>query len=105
MGDEATCVAFKVCAQTFPLLYSVHLNCALFRVQKGKVYIGTDMHALQIYSVADHQPDGIVSRFTANVTHISINRDGTKIAAGSWYEYILMNLTDWRKVVVIRRKY
>ena len=41
------------------------------------------MHALQIYSVSDNQPDGIVSRFTANITHISINRDGSKIAAGS----------------------
>jgi len=41
------------------------------------------MHALQIYSVSDNQPDGIASRFTANITHISINKDGSKIAAGS----------------------
>ena len=42
------------------------------------------MHALQIYSASDNQPDGIVYRFTANVTHVVVSKDGTKIAAGSW---------------------
>ena len=61
-------------------------NCKTCRCisQNGKVYVGTDMHALQVYSIADNQPDGIAARFTANVTHISISRDGSKIAAGSW---------------------
>ena len=40
---------------------------------------------LQIYSHPDNLTDGIVSRFTAIITHIAFNKDGSKIASGSRY--------------------
>ncbi len=52
-------------------------------LQKGKIYVGTDMHALQIFSAADNEPDGLVWRFAANVTHAHVDADGQRIAAGS----------------------
>ena len=59
------------------------------------------MHALQIYSVVDNQPDGIASRFTANVTHLSINKDGSKIAAGSGWESYRTNITAAFRFMII----
>ncbi|XP_046632303.1 WD repeat and HMG-box DNA-binding protein 1-like isoform X3 [Daphnia pulicaria] len=61
VGDEATAIAFK----------------------NKKVFVGTDMHVLQIFSHPENQTDGIVTRFTSTITHISVNKDGSKVAAGS----------------------
>lgn len=61
VGDEATAITFK----------------------NEKIYVGTDMHVLQIFSHPDNQTDGIVTRFTSTITHISFNKDGSKVAAGS----------------------
>jgi hypothetical protein len=38
---------------------------------------------LQIYSHPENLTDGMVSRFTATITHMAFNKDGTKIASGS----------------------
>ena len=56
-----------------------------FYIQNKKVYVGTDMHVLQIFSHPDNQTDGIVTRFTSTITHISVNKDGSKVAAGSGF--------------------
>lgn len=45
--------------------------------------MGTDMHVLQIYTHPENQTDGMVTRFTASITHVSFNKDGSKVAAGS----------------------
>ncbi|KAJ9590981.1 hypothetical protein L9F63_015987 [Diploptera punctata] len=46
-------------------------------------YVGTDNNNVQAYTFPGSDRDGIVSRFTAPVTHLDISSDGTKIAAGS----------------------
>ena len=56
-----------------------------FHSQNKKVFVGTDMHVLQIFSHPDNQTDGIVTRFTSTITHISVNKDGSKVAAGSGF--------------------
>lgn len=53
--------------------------------QSGKIYVGNDMHVLQIYNHPDNTTDGIVTRFTSSITHVSFNKDGSKVAAGSGY--------------------
>jgi hypothetical protein len=54
-------------------------------LQDKKVFVGTDMHVLQIFSHPENQTDGIVTRFTSTITHISVNKDGSKVAAGSGF--------------------
>lgn len=54
-------------------------------LQNKKIYVGTDMHILLIFSHPDNQTDGIVTRFTSTITHISFNKDGSKVAAGSGF--------------------
>lgn len=47
-------------------------------------YVGSDTNYVQAYTFPEAKRDGIVSRFTAPVTHIAISQDGSLIAAGSW---------------------
>ena len=54
-------------------------------MQKDHFYTSTDDHCVQAFLFDDGQADGIVTRFTAPVTHIVLNSAGTKlIAAARW---------------------
>ncbi|PSN43420.1 WD repeat and HMG-box DNA-binding protein 1 [Blattella germanica] len=57
---------------------------ALTVVHKGDhYYVGSDNNNVQAYTFPGSDRDGIVSRFTAPVTHIDISDDGKKLVAGS----------------------
>ncbi|XP_062586479.1 WD repeat and HMG-box DNA-binding protein 1-like [Saccostrea cucullata] len=60
-GDKAFSVAFK----------------------NNKFYVATDTNTVQAFTFPDGSTDGIVARFTAPVNHISVNRKGTTLVAGS----------------------
>lgn len=48
------------------------------------MYVGTEDNIVQAYTFPDNKRDGIISRYTAAVTHISISSSGTFLASGSW---------------------
>nr|CAD7397513.1 unnamed protein product [Timema cristinae] len=57
------------------------------RAQHGKrgkrLFVGTDNNTVQAYTFPEVEPDGIITRFGAPVTHISVSKDGNTIAAAS----------------------
>nr|CAD7402904.1 unnamed protein product [Timema poppensis] len=57
---------------------------ALAVKQMGKrLFVGTDNNTVQAYTFPEVEPDGIITRFGAPVTHISVSKDGNTIAAAS----------------------
>lgn len=58
-----------------------HVNTFCF--QDDHYYVGTDNNNVQAYTFPGSERDGIISRFTAAVTHIAISNDGKRIVAGS----------------------
>ncbi|CAG2057396.1 unnamed protein product, partial [Timema podura] len=57
---------------------------ALAVKQMGKrLFVGTDNNTVQAYTFPELEPDGIITRFGAPVTHISVSKDGNTIAAAS----------------------
>jgi hypothetical protein len=85
---------FVLVMKPLPLHSKYFKNCVLnvkksssndCHSQNKKVFVGTDMHVLQIFSHPENQTDGIVTRFTSTITHISVNKDGSKVAAGSGF--------------------
>ncbi|XP_065202901.1 WD repeat and HMG-box DNA-binding protein 1 [Planococcus citri] len=51
--------------------------------QGDKLYVGSDHNNVQIFSFPDGELDGVLTRFTAPVTTISVSKDGSYVAAGS----------------------
>ncbi|XP_074522918.1 WD repeat and HMG-box DNA-binding protein 1 isoform X2 [Halichoeres trimaculatus] len=52
-------------------------------LKNGKLVTASSNKAVQIHTFPDGDPDGILTRFTTNATHVTFNRSGTKVAAGS----------------------
>ncbi|NXP26494.1 WDHD1 protein, partial [Scytalopus superciliaris] len=55
-------------------------SCAL---KNGKLITAVSNNTIQIHTFPEGAPDGILTRFTMHANHVTFNRDGTKIAAGS----------------------
>ncbi|XP_071522492.1 WD repeat and HMG-box DNA-binding protein 1 isoform X1 [Panulirus ornatus] len=49
----------------------------------GRFLVGTDSNWVQAYTIDEGAPDGIITRFTAPPTHISVSKDGKKVACAS----------------------
>uniref|UniRef100_A0A3B3WZA5 WDHD1 first WD40 domain-containing protein n=1 Tax=Poecilia mexicana TaxID=48701 RepID=A0A3B3WZA5_9TELE len=52
-------------------------------LKKGKLVTASSSNTVQIHTFPDGDPDGILTRFTTNATHVTFNRSGTRVAAGS----------------------
>ncbi|KAM9860393.1 WD repeat and HMG-box DNA-binding protein 1 [Aulostomus maculatus] len=52
-------------------------------LKNGKLVTASSNNTVQIHTFPDGEPDGILTRFTTNATHVSFNRSGSKVAAGS----------------------
>lgn len=52
-------------------------------LQEESVYVATDNNAVDVYSLSDNSHCGVVFRFTANPTHVSLSESQSLIAAGS----------------------
>lgn len=57
----------------------------LFLSQKGKLVTASSNNTVQIHTFPDGEPDGILTRFTTNATHVAFNSSGSRVAAGSRY--------------------
>ncbi len=54
-----------------------------FPFQNDKFYSAAQDNTVKATVIKDGSPDGIVVRFTAPVTHMCLNSDGSKLYAGS----------------------
>nr|XP_057932990.1 WD repeat and HMG-box DNA-binding protein 1 isoform X1 [Doryrhamphus excisus] len=52
-------------------------------LKNGKLVTASSNNTVQIHTFPDGDPDGILTRFTTNATHVSFNASGSKVAAGS----------------------
>uniref|UniRef100_A0A665WXL0 WD repeat and HMG-box DNA-binding protein 1 n=1 Tax=Echeneis naucrates TaxID=173247 RepID=A0A665WXL0_ECHNA len=50
---------------------------------KNKLVTASSNNTVQIHTFPDGDPDGILTRFTTNATHVAFNSNGTRVAAGS----------------------
>uniref|UniRef100_A0A8C5TA85 WD repeat and HMG-box DNA-binding protein 1 n=1 Tax=Malurus cyaneus samueli TaxID=2593467 RepID=A0A8C5TA85_9PASS len=55
-------------------------SCAL---KNGRLITAVSNNTVQIHTFPEGAPDGILTRFTMHVNHVTFSRDGTKVAAGS----------------------
>ncbi len=56
--------------------------CACFQ-QGGKLYTASEANTIQAHTFPEGAPDGIVTRFTAPVTHFCLSQDGNKVLGGA----------------------
>ncbi|XP_035991832.1 WD repeat and HMG-box DNA-binding protein 1 [Fundulus heteroclitus] len=52
-------------------------------LKKGKLVTASSNNTVQIHTFPDGEPDGILTRFTTNATHVAFNSSGSRVAAGS----------------------
>lgn len=58
--------------------------------QNGKLVTASSNNTVQIHTFPDGDPDGILTRFTTNATHVVFNSSGSRVAAGSRYLWSLL---------------
>ncbi|KAM7424615.1 hypothetical protein PAMA_000801 [Pampus argenteus] len=52
-------------------------------LKNGKLVTASSNNTVQIHTFPDGDPDGILTRFTTNATHVTFNSLGSRVAAGS----------------------
>ncbi|KAM6980521.1 WD repeat and HMG-box DNA-binding protein 1 [Aplochiton taeniatus] len=52
-------------------------------LKNGKLVTAASNNTVQIHTFPDGDPDGILTRFTTNATHVTFNASGSRVAAGS----------------------
>uniref|UniRef100_A0A3Q1EC10 WD repeat and HMG-box DNA-binding protein 1 n=1 Tax=Acanthochromis polyacanthus TaxID=80966 RepID=A0A3Q1EC10_9TELE len=52
-------------------------------LRNGKLVTASSNNTVQIHTFPDGDPDGILTRFTTNATHVTFNSNGSRVAAGS----------------------
>lgn len=57
----------------------------LLSAQNERLVTASSSNTVQIHTFPDGEPDGILTRFTTNATHVAFNSSGSKVAAGSRY--------------------
>ncbi|XP_034049055.1 WD repeat and HMG-box DNA-binding protein 1 isoform X1 [Thalassophryne amazonica] len=55
----------------------------LSALKKGKLVTAASNNTVQLHTFPDGDPDGILTRFTTNATHVTFNSSGSRVAAGS----------------------
>ncbi|KAF7643114.1 hypothetical protein LDENG_00244900, partial [Lucifuga dentata] len=66
-----------------PKSISVGEKAFAVALKNGKLVTASSNNMVQIHTFPDGDPDGILTRFTANATHVAFNSSGSRIAAGS----------------------
>ncbi|KAK1891071.1 WD repeat and HMG-box DNA-binding protein 1 [Dissostichus eleginoides] len=52
-------------------------------LKNNKLVTASSNNTVQIHTFPDGDPDGILTRFTTNATHVTFNSSGSRVAAGS----------------------
>uniref|UniRef100_A0A3Q3W2A2 WD repeat and HMG-box DNA-binding protein 1 n=1 Tax=Mola mola TaxID=94237 RepID=A0A3Q3W2A2_MOLML len=52
-------------------------------LKNSKLVMASSNNTVQIHTFPDGDPDGILTRFTTNATHVTFNSSGSRVAAGS----------------------
>ncbi|XP_056135096.1 WD repeat and HMG-box DNA-binding protein 1 [Lampris incognitus] len=66
-----------------PKSISVGEKAYSLALKNGKLVTAGSNNTVQIHTFPDGEPDGILTRFTTNATHVTFNSTGSRIAAGS----------------------
>ncbi|KAL0969859.1 hypothetical protein UPYG_G00233310 [Umbra pygmaea] len=66
-----------------PKSISVGEKAYSFALKNGKLVTATTNNTVQIHTFPEGEPDGILTRFTTNATHVTYNSSGSRVAAGS----------------------
>lgn len=70
---------------------SFYLNASVyFSLQNGKLVTAVSNNTVQIHTFPEGDPDGILTRFTTNANHVTFNSSGSRVAAGSRYDFLLV---------------
>lgn len=66
------------------LLHRLAAETSVFlSVQNQRLVTAGSTNTVQIHTFPEGEPDGILTRFTTNATHVAFNSSGSKVAAGS----------------------
>uniref|UniRef100_A0A3B4B8A0 WD repeat and HMG-box DNA-binding protein 1 n=1 Tax=Periophthalmus magnuspinnatus TaxID=409849 RepID=A0A3B4B8A0_9GOBI len=52
-------------------------------LRNGRLVTASSNNTVQLHTFPEGEPDGILTRFTTNATHVTFNSNGTRVAAGS----------------------
>uniref|UniRef100_A0A3Q3BE51 WD repeat and HMG-box DNA-binding protein 1 n=1 Tax=Kryptolebias marmoratus TaxID=37003 RepID=A0A3Q3BE51_KRYMA len=63
-------------------------------LKKGKLVTASSNNTVQIHTFPDGEPDGILTRFTTNATHVAFNGSGSRVAAGSDFMVKVVEVAD-----------
>lgn len=91
-------------------------SLCLLSAQNNRLVTAGCSNTVQIHTFPEGEPDGILTRFTTNATHVAFNSSGSIVAAGSRYCGILTlslfccSVTnkpakdDWKRLCTIKRQ-
>ncbi|XP_006818558.1 WD repeat and HMG-box DNA-binding protein 1-like [Saccoglossus kowalevskii] len=66
-----------------PQTISIAEKVNALAVKNGRLYTSSDTNTVQAHTFPDGSADGIVTRFTAPVNHMNLNKDATVLLAGA----------------------
>ncbi|XP_028257816.1 WD repeat and HMG-box DNA-binding protein 1 [Parambassis ranga] len=82
-GSDGDVRMFESLDDDDPKFITVGEKVYSLAVKNGKLVTATSSNTVQIHTFPDGDPDGILTRFTTNATHVTFNSSGSRVAAGS----------------------
>ncbi|XP_041791961.1 WD repeat and HMG-box DNA-binding protein 1 [Chelmon rostratus] len=82
-GNDGDVRIFEGLDDDDPKFISVGEKAYSLALKNGKLVTASSSNTVQIHTFPDGDPDGILTRFTTNATHVAFNSIGSRVAAGS----------------------
>nr|XP_054758246.1 WD repeat and HMG-box DNA-binding protein 1-like [Lytechinus pictus] len=82
-GSDGDVRVWKGLDDDDPQSIDVGESASTLALNKGVLYSASDSNTVQAYTFPEGQSDGIIARFTAPVSHISLSQDGRFLVAGA----------------------
>ncbi|XP_033493769.1 WD repeat and HMG-box DNA-binding protein 1 isoform X1 [Epinephelus lanceolatus] len=82
-GNDGDVRIFEGLDDDDPKFIAVGEKAYSFALKNGKLVTASSNNTVQIHTFPDGDPDGILTRFTTNATHVTFNSSGSRVAAGS----------------------
>ncbi|XP_076594786.1 WD repeat and HMG-box DNA-binding protein 1 isoform X2 [Chaetodon auriga] len=82
-GNDGDVRIFEGLDDDDPRFISVGEKAYSLALKNRKLVTAGSSNTVQIHTFPDGDPDGILTRFTTNATHVAFNSSGSRVAAGS----------------------
>ncbi|XP_042346867.1 WD repeat and HMG-box DNA-binding protein 1 isoform X2 [Plectropomus leopardus] len=82
-GNDGDVRIFEGLDDDDPKFIGVGEKAYSLALKNGKLVTASSSNTVQIHTFPDGDPDGILTRFTTNATHVTFNSSGSRVAAGS----------------------